>query len=610
MEHEFTKEIKNILRKDFGELTDKIFSESLIIQYLNIKTKSASKGSKTRGSFANLYAIYVLVEDYILKGFHKTGEYRKYEGAVFTKLFKRQRELPFGQKLQNHALNHRMNQEFKKFFPTCDYIPILRDLKTNRYWFNENLLKIKVDAKECKLAESIIQIIDTYIETKKNAFEKFIRFCESAQKLSEEETVDFIGSLVEPTVDARIFEIVSFGILKYYYHNQNIYWGFELDKIQEENLKLYKTGRTNANDGGIDFVMKPLGRFFQVTETVDVNKYFLDIDKIENFDSVEAIRYSSFLNAVTQTHNINENIALQSEEIKNIKLTNKSYDKGILFHRDNLLYFISQVIVKDKSGDLKFLFEGVCSGFIWHLKDISQYEIKRIKDKYGHLLEEYFIFLLKKIFKDKNVITTNKDEGKPDAFLQFDDYIIIFEFTTEPYRFSSLYNTEKKGFLDDLYRILFNEGKGDTRGRNKKDEGKFFKLNTYIEEQKNKGKKIIPVLITENYIGDYDLINEFCEFDEPSGFIDQKISNKNLDNLKEYKPLIINLDDLERFWAVSDSNKAEQEFIQYIEAWEKEEKNIFHYNFSLYMNNKSGNVVKNSRFKEFFDFCTNEAVTI
>lgn len=29
--------------------------------------------------------------------------------------------------------------------------------------------------------------------------------------------------------------------------------------------------------------MKPLGRFFQVTETVDVKKYFLDIEKIQRF---------------------------------------------------------------------------------------------------------------------------------------------------------------------------------------------------------------------------------------------------------------------------------------------------------------------------------------
>lgn len=46
---------------------------------------------------------------------------------------------------------------------------------------------------------------------------------------------------------------------------------------------LYKTGRTNANDGGIDFVMKPLGRFFQVTETIDAGKYFLDIDKVQKY---------------------------------------------------------------------------------------------------------------------------------------------------------------------------------------------------------------------------------------------------------------------------------------------------------------------------------------
>lgn len=90
-------------------------------------------------------------------------------------------------------------------------------------------------------------------------------------------------SLLESNVDARIFEISSFAILKYYYIEQSVFFGWSLDSIQQENLKLYKTGRTNANDGGIDFVMKPLGRFFQVTETTDVKKYFLDIDKLEKF---------------------------------------------------------------------------------------------------------------------------------------------------------------------------------------------------------------------------------------------------------------------------------------------------------------------------------------
>lgn len=29
--------------------------------------------------------------------------------------------------------------------------------------------------------------------------------------------------------------------------------------------------------------MKPLGRFFQVTETIDSGKYFLDIDKVQKY---------------------------------------------------------------------------------------------------------------------------------------------------------------------------------------------------------------------------------------------------------------------------------------------------------------------------------------
>jgi len=300
MEHEFTKTIKAILKANCSKASESIFSKSELIQYLNIKTKSANKGSKSRGSFANLYAIYVLVEDYISNNFHLSGKYKDYQGAIFSDIFKRQRELPFGKKLQNHALNHRMNEEFKKFFPNCEYIPILRDPNTNRYWFNQNLIRLAIGSKKYDLAESIIQIITAYVEAKKSAFERFIKFCEGAKKFKEQELVDFIIGLLQPSVDARIFEIVSYSILKYFYHNINIYWGFEPDEIQKDSLRLYKTGRTNANDGGIDFVMKPLGRFFQVTETVDVKKYFLDIDKIEKYpitfvvkssDSVETIRH-------------------------------------------------------------------------------------------------------------------------------------------------------------------------------------------------------------------------------------------------------------------------------------------------------------------------------
>lgn len=122
MEHDFTPIIGSILESHFGESAQDLFDKSPLLQYLNLKTVSATRGSKARGSFASLYAIYVLVEDYIEHGYHKKGNYTQYEGARFTKLFTRQRQLPFGSKLQNHALNHRMNQEFRKFFLDIDKV--------------------------------------------------------------------------------------------------------------------------------------------------------------------------------------------------------------------------------------------------------------------------------------------------------------------------------------------------------------------------------------------------------------------------------------------------------------------------------------------------------
>lgn len=292
MRHPFTDTIQAVLRHRFGDAAEDLLEKSLLLQYLNIKTRSANRGSKARGAFANHYALYVLVEDYIAQGYigEKRGHYNEYEGARFSDLLRRQRELPFGSKLQNHALNSRLNDEFAKYFPASDMRPISRDQAAQRYWINERLLIVQVgtgsDRYEVNIAEAVIEIIDKYVEVKRSAFEQFIEACKKIANLSPEEpssAVLFIESQLEPNVDARVFEIVSFAILKAYYGEQSIFWGWSVHEIQQDYLVLYKTGRTNANDGGIDFVMKPLGRFFQVTETIDVNKYFLDIDKVHRF---------------------------------------------------------------------------------------------------------------------------------------------------------------------------------------------------------------------------------------------------------------------------------------------------------------------------------------
>lgn len=333
--HDFTQRIEAILATHFGKLAPDIFRASPILGYLNHKTRSATRGSKARGSFANHYALFVVIEDYIQKGFAPGGgnhsSYSEYEGARFSDLFRRQRELPFGQKLQNHALNTRLNDEFRKFYPSIDKEPIIRDVARQRYWIHEDLLTIAVrgdDGKEHQfnLATAIMDIINAYVATKKEAFESFIETCKQIAALTHKDTtavVQFIQDQLQPNVDARVFEIVSFSVLKADYGEKTLFWGWSRDALTEEALTLYKTGRTNANDGGIDFVMKPLGRFFQVTETVDVNKYFLDIDKIQRFPLTFVVK------SLDPVGTIKENIEVQALIKYRIQAVVKSYMDAI-----------------------------------------------------------------------------------------------------------------------------------------------------------------------------------------------------------------------------------------------------------------------------------------
>ena len=357
-QHAFTAKIIEVLKQHFGEYAMDVFESSALFGYLNNKTRSANRGSKARGAFANHYALYVVVEDYLKKGFYedKAGiPYSKYEGARFSDLFSRQRELPFGAKLQNHALNSRLNDEFKKFYPTVGKLPIVRDVESQRYWIQEDLLLITVRHKDgsdhtYNIAPAITDVIDVYVATKKEAFEAFLESCRQIADLGKKDpnqASTFVLQQLQTNVDARVFEIVSYAVLKAKYGLETVWIGETKDAVVEEGLVLYKTGRTNANDGGIDFVMKPLGRFFQVTETMDVNKYFLDIDKVQRFpmtfvvkstdteDEIrEAIReqavakykieavVDSYMKAVEEVINVRDLVDAFAEVVKSGQLQN------------------------------------------------------------------------------------------------------------------------------------------------------------------------------------------------------------------------------------------------------------------------------------------------
>ena len=137
---------------------------------------------------------------------------------------------------------------------------------------------------EVDTSKAIIEIIEKYVYLLKTKDFKLRN--DLLQLLELEEIKDKkyrIETLLDEKSEARIFEIIAYAILKNHYKNQYVYIGDEKENVEKHFLNLYKTGRTNANDGGIDFVMKPLGRFFQVTEVNNYSKYLLDIDKVMRF---------------------------------------------------------------------------------------------------------------------------------------------------------------------------------------------------------------------------------------------------------------------------------------------------------------------------------------
>ena len=105
--------IKEILEKHYGKDCKKIFDKSPLLQYLDFKMSAIYGNVKSRRSLANIYAIYSILYFYVQDFYNKIKEYKEFEGYEYTKLFKFYRNLYGGEKLQNHALNSRVNGEFK-----------------------------------------------------------------------------------------------------------------------------------------------------------------------------------------------------------------------------------------------------------------------------------------------------------------------------------------------------------------------------------------------------------------------------------------------------------------------------------------------------------------
>lgn len=280
--------IEEILIEDYPTDYQSVYDDSLLLQYLDKKMKAVHGDSKTRRSLANIYAIYSILYFYQGDFFNQPDKYREFGGYDYMRLFNYYRGLYGGSKLQNHALNSRVNGEFKNKFPNISNDLIIID--GGKYLLHIDYLYVD----KHDISKTCCKVIEKYVELLMAKDHALLNVLQHMKELTDyREKKQQINDLLTEDAEARIFEIISYAILKNHYSNIKVYFGYSLDTIKEEELQLFKTGRTNANDGGIDFVMRPVGRFFQVTEVNNYDKYLLDIDKVIHFPITFVIKTRS-----------------------------------------------------------------------------------------------------------------------------------------------------------------------------------------------------------------------------------------------------------------------------------------------------------------------------
>lgn len=293
--------VKEILQADYPHEYQDVYNNSQLLQYLDKKMKAVHGNSKSRRSLANIYAIYAILYFYQDDFYGKRTEYQQFNGYDYMRLFNFYRGLYGGSKLQNHALNSRVNGEFRNKFPDITSELIIID--NGKYLIHIDYLYVSGH----DISKTCCKVIEKYIDlliTKDHALIQILQGMKSLTNYNDKKQQ--IKNLLSEDAEARIFEIISYAILKNHYKNIKVYFGYSPDSIQEEELQLFKTGRTNANDGGIDFVMRPVGRFFQVTEVNNYDKYLLDIDKVMHFPITFVIKTRS--NKQQVLHELNEYI--------------------------------------------------------------------------------------------------------------------------------------------------------------------------------------------------------------------------------------------------------------------------------------------------------------
>ncbi|MFV2251609.1 type II restriction endonuclease [Escherichia coli] len=326
-----------------------INQNSVVYKYIEKKTRASGRDSKARRSLGNLYALYVLCQSY--------NEGAK-NGASFSVLMQKMKELPFGAKLQNHPLDNRLNDEIRRSFQVQDsMLPVqnvaegtLKRRKISVDFFSEYGMNPDF------ASVFITNAIDLYINEITEKQNEFLLNIENSN--GKDSIIEFVENSFRPNADARLFEVVSFSVLKIYFSKKSV-----VINGKEEFFQLFKTGRTNANDGGIDFVLRPVGRFFQVTEVLDFKKYFLDFDKTNKFPM------SFVVKTELEPEEVMDKIKINSEKSMEKELVQKYL---ILFEEIFTLQTLRSIL-------------GMISDSLDELEELKRVIIENFKLEYGLL---------------------------------------------------------------------------------------------------------------------------------------------------------------------------------------------------------------------------------
>ncbi len=178
--------------------------------------KAVHGNAKSRKSLASIYAIYSILYYYKKTFIIIRMNINSLVVMIIKVYLTFCHRLYGGTKLQNHTLNSRVNGEFRNKFPNATNDLIINN--NGKYLLHIDYLYVnKYDISKtcCKIIEKYIKLLE---EKRQNIISNFRRNIFFKRVIPKKKKC--ICKLLSEDAEARIFEIISYVILKNHYKNK------------------------------------------------------------------------------------------------------------------------------------------------------------------------------------------------------------------------------------------------------------------------------------------------------------------------------------------------------------------------------------------------------